>query len=43
MEAADPRVTEIFLASRVGGDHGAMFGTQPLTSGVADVARMAVP
>lgn len=43
MDRADSNVAEVFLASRVAGDHGAMFGTQPLTSGVAEVARMAVP
>ena len=34
---------EIFLASRVAGDHGGMFGTQPVTSGTEEVARLTVP
>jgi putative acyl-CoA dehydrogenase len=43
MDRADDQVASIFLASRVGGDHGALFGTQPPTPGVESVARMAVP
>src|SRR5690606_28281552 len=43
MERADGAVAEIFLASRVAGDHGGMFGTQPVTSGTEEVARPPVP
>ena len=43
MERADGAVAEIFLASRVAGDHGGMFGTQPVTSGTEEVARLTVP
>ena len=43
MQRADPAVAEIFLASRVAGDHGAEFGTQPITAGTEEVARMTVP
>jgi putative acyl-CoA dehydrogenase len=43
MDRADEDVVALFLASRVAGDQGAMFGTQPPGPGVANVARMAVP
>jgi len=43
LERADSRVADNFVASRVTGDHGAMFGTQPLMAGTEEVARMAVP
>ncbi|HEX2154725.1 MAG TPA: acyl-CoA dehydrogenase family protein [Acidimicrobiia bacterium] len=39
----DPDVAQMFLASRVAGDHGGMFGTQPLSAGVKRVADMAIP
>ncbi len=43
LERADPAVAEMFLAARVAGDHGGLFGTQPVTEDVATVAAMAVP
>ena len=43
IERADSEVAEMFLASRVAGDHGALFGTQPATSAVGKVAALAVP
>ncbi|MFW5905042.1 MAG: acyl-CoA dehydrogenase family protein, partial [bacterium] len=43
MESADPDVGDMFLSSRVAGDHRALFGTQPPTSSVESVARRAVP
>lgn len=43
MERADPEVADIFLASRVAGDHGALFGTQPPSPSTERVARAAIP
>lgn len=43
MDRAAPDVTDVFLSSRVGGDHGGLFGTQVPTAGMESVARKAIP
>lgn len=43
LERAAPEVAEAFLASRVGGDHGELFGTLPLSVDVRRISQAAVP
>ncbi|HSJ34510.1 MAG TPA: acyl-CoA dehydrogenase family protein [Acidimicrobiia bacterium] len=43
IERADAAVAEAFLASRVEGDHGSLFGSQPPGPDVPRIASMAVP
>ncbi len=39
----DPAVADAFVASRVGGDHGHMYGTLPVGLALAELARRAMP
>lgn len=43
MDRADSDVAEHFLASRIAGHHGYMFGSQQPSAATASIARMAVP
>lgn len=43
MERGDEAVASTFVASRLGGHHSGLFGTQPFTPATGHIARMAVP
>lgn len=43
VQHGEPSVSEAYLMSRVGGDHGSLFGTLPSSCNLDQIARRAVP
>ena len=43
VEYGHPSVSEAYLISRVGGDHGSLFGTLPTSCDLDEISRRAVP
>ena len=43
VQHGQPSVSEAYLMSRVGGDHGSLFGTLPTSCDLDEIARRAVP